>query len=137
MKILSALILVLSLNLNLEAATITRIFVESFPGGYHLEVYGRLKDVSQCEKIDIKTQAELDKITGIASSPEFSLGKAPIRFKIWFADASNPDKVEGSISQVDFDLVTSDVFTPKSFQSPTLKASTDAVKDIKDLIATK
>lgn len=103
---------------------------------YHLTIYGRL-DGGTAEHLDVKDPSEIAKLTGIESQSEFDLkGVKPIRYWIWFADASNPDKVEGSISQIDIHTSESNEFVQKII-TPEAVDSKLAVADLKALVETK
>lgn len=136
MKKILILILVFTGILNLQAGNIRAILVEPNAVGYKLTVYGRL-DGGKAEKIEIKDVGEIAKLTGIESQSEFDLKAVkPVRYWIWFADASNPDKVEGSISQIDIHTSELNEFVQKVI-TPEAVDSKLAVADLKALVETK
>lgn len=135
MKKLLIFILVLVGNLNLEAAP-SHILVERSNGGFKLTVYGRLKDPSQTEALYIQDPAEISKIAGVDVIPEFELSKSPIRFWIHFADAGDPSKAEGSISQIEIHVIDAFIFSSKTIV-PSVESSKDFVADIVEIIDAK
>lgn len=141
MKKLLILILVLAGNLNLNAG-IRCIEVErvAAKGGsseyYHLTIYGRLSDPSAPESLDIKDPSELAKLTALQGQSEVDLKSIkPDRYWVWFADASNPDKVEGTVSLIDFH--TGDTGFQAKTVEPKINATKNAVVDLKTLIESK
>lgn len=132
-KILVLLFCLLTLQ---SQAGIRAILVEPDGAVYHLTIYGRL-EAGAPEKLDIKDVAELSKLTGIEGQSEFNLGGVkPLRYWIWFADASNPDKVEGTVSQIDIHTTESKEFVQKVI-TPEATASKDAIVELKTLVESK
>lgn len=144
----------LFIAVHAQAGTIRLIRVEPAPGVYHLTIYGRL-DYGTVEKIDIKDPLELSKFTaGLETQAELGLsGKNVLRYDIGYCDgdfkhdnfdaqgnyvSTTVDKVSGSLSYISVqyaDPAARSLVVSKS--DPQIKATKDAITDVKTLVDSK
>lgn len=93
------------------------------PDHYELTISGLHPTV---DRITLASQAEVQKFTGIESSPEINLKNQPDWYRIWFCDASDPYTQEGSVGRIDFHFSSGKNFTMSS-STPQQKSTVDAV----------